>query len=140
MSPMELEVLVFQWRDLTRFAAFGAERFWMNASFIKRGEYEGGAGRYLRYFHGLTDQRWAEVEAFSHANPGLAEGQITFADEVPEYAASSVAMQWRLLFGFAAQYTMYAADEAEAYLRDKHELSDADWEISHDFLRGQEGA
>lgn len=138
LSLLELQVAVLQWRDLTRFARFGQSRQWFNASLYAPDGVEQATARFLLYHHGFSTEAWEQITAYAQANPDLEAAPVVFTPDVPEYAASSVAMQWRLLFAFAAQFTLHAASEAAAYLCRKHGLTPDQWEMSHDFLLAQE--
>lgn len=132
----------YQWQTLTRFAG--------ELNVLPPGANTAmEAARYLRYHHGLSEAEWREVETFARGNRTALEAAEADArnlgafaepgyDDGTGYDASTVGQVWRLLFGFAAQYTLHAAGVAERYLCARHSLGEAEWEAVQDFLTGQE--
>lgn len=138
LAVFELQVAVLQWRDLARFARFGQSRQWFDASLYAPDGVEQATARFLVFHHGFSPEAWEQIAAYAQANPDLEAAPVVFTSDVPEYAASSVAMQWRLLFAFGAQFTMYAGAEAATYLCERHKLTGEQWAMSYAFLQAQE--
>ena len=136
-----LWMAAYQWQMLTRFAG-ELPRLFPSANTATE------AGRFLRYHHGFEADEWAQIEAFARNKRAELEGAEIddrtgrFAspgyDDGTGYDASSVGQQFRLLFGFAAQFTTDAGDVAEEHLRKQHRLGQAEWEAVEAFLAGQE--
>ena len=132
LSDLEKGTIAVQWRQLETFA--------QRLPFAWGEEPAQEAARYLRYHHDLNQEEWQAVERFrrEHAREVETAASTIEADTELSYQVSGIAMQWCLLFGFAAQYTRRAAQEAAAFLRDWHRLSAGEWEQVESFLQGQE--
>lgn len=129
-----LLIAFFEWEVLTRFAQ-------ATFAFMPPGEtakFE--AARYTRYSNALTPSEWKQVQAFAQENQavferGDIEGYVAqHSDEVYSTAdgitfdAEGIGQLWRLLFGFAAQYSRYAERLAGEYLRGTRSLTEARWQ------------
>lgn len=102
------------------------------------------AARYLRYYHDLTPEQWQEVEAFARDNRAKLEnaeiGRFA-ALETPDetgFSASIVGQEYRLLFGFAAQFTIHAEGRTQEFLENHHCLGELEREAIAGFLADQE--
>jgi hypothetical protein len=136
VSDLMLQVMALQWFQLTEFAKFIAEEF-PGAPLAH--DPERTTRRYLLYFHEMTEESWREVEQYRAAHPEVMQIPASPPSaDVPEFEISSVAMQWRMCFGFAAQFTAYAESLTDTYLRDHHGLSGPEWEHVRGFIDGQE--
>ena len=141
LSDTTLWMAAYQWQMLTRFAG-------ELSSLFPSANAATEAGRYLRYHHGFEADEWAQVEAFARDNRDKLEGAEIddrtgrFAapgyDDGTGYDASGVGQQFRLLFGFAAQFTIDAGEVAEEHLRKQHRLGQAEWDAVEAFLANQE--
>lgn len=129
-----LLIAAYEWDVLTRFAQ-------ATFAFMPPGEtakYE--AARYARYSNALTHSEWKQVQAFAQDKQAVLErrdieGYVArHSDEVYSTAdgitfdTEGIGQLWRLLFGFAAQYSRYAERLAGEYLRETRSLTEAQWQ------------
>ena len=126
MDKHTLWMAAYQWQTLTRFAG-GMTALFPGANAADE------AGRYLRYHHGLDAGQWQAVEAFARENRPALEGaeidaragrfaDVETLDDRTRFDASGIAQEFRLLFGFAAQFTVEAAEVAHLFLIKWHNL------------------
>lgn len=137
MSAIERSAAAAQYQQLTDFALF------LQAQSRLRESPEQDAARYLRYFHGFTPEKWKAVAEFHASKCHPATGKIPLpaqhpSEDVPEYEISGVAMQFRFLFAFAAQYTVHAAEVVSVFLKDHHGYNADEWDDVLAFLESQE--
>lgn len=141
LSRLVLWSMASEWQTLSRFAGrLASLPSGMNAA--------KEAARYLCYHHGLSASEWAQVDTFARENRADLEGADVDArtgrfaepgyDDDTGYDASTIGQQLRLLFGFAAQHTLFAEDVARQFLTERHNLGAAEWEQIEQFLAGQE--
>jgi hypothetical protein len=144
MSDLVKGSFVSQWILLLRFA--DARLVGKVPAMNMQVHAERDTARFMRHRHEISADDWTAVEAFRQEHGAEIEqllddsltGRFSTNSPLPEFDASEIAGQYRLLLPFAAQYTVHADLEAEGYLRQLHNLGEEEWVQTWDFLIGQE--